>query len=445
MADTRYKVATLANLVPHSPTLGQLAPLTPSRWAPFRQVMAAQDASLAGTRRIIGKWTLSGSLTFHVPEDQEPGSGPSQDLPDIAGYRTVDTIRCRQTPGAMLEAHFVYVPSGQTENLDGSNWEPAGPLGELRLRATWTGTATSPQTDFTALLEPYPNANSDLPDQQAGVWQILEEKIVPNIRPANYVFDNATATDYAERVDVELVVQVRGAVRPVCLIVYELPLAQVQEHNDAGPFSAHAVGNLITAQTPKPQIAAADGTTYDEDRFGTYRTIDAAAEQRSTLVPRIAHWGPWDEGSQDFTATEVAPVATSSTTFVGVPDVAITTWGLENPGFAVAASHALPHHYNDAGLILRNEDAVVPVRVRVNAEWTTGGGTYGLLRFQTGPYEWIDIRFTSSGTRETLDAYGDLNSQIWPDHHGGNLQVFALVENASDVLEIYGWAVDMME
>ncbi|MEM6988925.1 MAG: hypothetical protein AAF721_00465 [Myxococcota bacterium] len=459
MADTEYKAVDLSELDPFSPVLGPLAPNTLMRWAPTLDVMQAQDTAVAGSRRIVAWVGMNGLTQIRQPNsttepvDEVRVSPAIPTYPNIDQWRTKGEFRVRVTPGCMLHARCIYMPSGMTHRDTGAGnvWEPAGGFGQIRVRVTWNGDIVAGPNQFTALLEPSPLQYAQAAGEFAAHWNDLREVEIPNIRPPGFDTGAETSEHHADT-EAEVLLQVRGGVRDVVWIVWEVPRAYVFDNDDAGPHAVHAASAVEVQQSPVPQTSPADGASYEENRFGTYALIDTASHQDSRLGPRIAEWSSWTEDANDQPIADnnptdpmvQEPVSTSSTTFVGVADPDITEWSVDSPGFAVAGAHALRHHLNDSGLVVvGGVRALVPVRVWCRGRWTdTAGSAMGIVRFQTSEYEWIELEFTDDGNAEEVERFGYMASQVAPDDDNGLLIPLMRVDAGTGLLEVFEWSVD---
>lgn len=439
--DTQYKTVELANLASLPPSTVGLLPNTPMEHAPFRAVGVAQDGVAAGCRRVLGRWDLSGAMGFHVP-----GSGlPTTEVAATGSYPDRDTWRSAGSlhvpevfPGCVVRARVYFIGSGQTQYEDPpGTWEPGGPLGAIRLRHTWTAAdaTTAGPTDADADLPPSPIANAAAPTGDAAYWHALAYLDL-ELRPDD-IEDDATAVVWSERASVEIELQLRGAPRVVAVVLHEQPVRVAYAHDDPGPHAVNGASAAEAPQTLRPQVAAADGATYDEHRFGTERLAFTATRQ-SELGPVIASLVAWDEADADFADAEVAPIVVTSSFFVDILEQTEATYDADRPGLLVAAAHAQQHHLCDAGLVLGSDPdappdtAVVPARVVVEAR-VTGAANLATIRVQSGPYEWIDVDVDAL-LFTTYEAVGYLESQAAPDHSSALLQAFARVD--ADTLEI---------
>lgn len=441
MVDVQYKTKTLKGLQPPSPVNGGLAPNTVMRFAPFRAALAAQDAVPATSRRKLAEYGLNGSDAWHVPPGTDDPTGASQLYPDGSTWRTVESQLAHLTPGCMLEAHVMYVPAGLTAKVGGPAYHSGGAWGELRIGVTWTsedGLSTTGPHYFGLSME-----GSKIGDYTGGEntdagadWMDLRERLLENIRPPDFASDPAVAVAYSEWADVEITIELLGSPRIVHMIVYEVPLAHVTEHDNAGDVSVHAIPAGANPFTPRPMEKAHDGATYEEHRFGTTRMLQVAARQASRLGPRLLGLSAWDEDEVDiWQQTEATPFSITQVAFRDIYDSTNTTYDADNPGFIIAGSHAQLHRLCDPNLIMRAEAAVVPVRVRVDAAMTGGTGT---VRVQSGAYEWVDVSVT--GARAIYQAIGYLESQVHADHAWALAQIFARV--TAGTLTIFNISVD---
>lgn len=446
MVDSARKSRDLASLKPIYPAIGGLAPNTLCRWSPFGALQRAQDAVPASSRRIVAQWNLGGATAFAQPVGTvNPGTAAvvtaPQTYPD-ADWRTLGTYTASITAGCELRLHVVYAPAGLTQIASGFDWYSGGAWAEVRVLTTWTRGANTSGPHATSISMTGSPLGTYGGGEPTNTWMgsILEDE-VGGIHPLR-LDPAADLINYTEWPDCEIELQVRGGSRLICAQVYEFPMAVAYAHNDTGDATAHVAASSLAPQTPRPMTSASDGTTYEERRFGTQRAALVARTQRERLGPRILSWSSWNESTTSVTAdTENDPVSIASATFVDLLTSGVTTYGSDNPGWIVAGAHARQHHLCDPGLIARDEFAVVPVRVRVEARWTTGGsGTGGVVRVQCGVHEYLDLTISPSGTRAVFEQTGYLESQVYPDDPAPPLCVFGRCP--SGTLEIWGVSVD---
>lgn len=440
MSDTEYKTKALVGLSPIRPGLGQLAPNTTCRWSPLGALGRAQDTVPASSRRVIASWSLSGADEWAQPDgsvDPNIGGVSPQNYPTNT-WRTLGSYVANVTPGCDLRAHVMFCPAGLVHKQVVGVWTSDGAWAEARVAATWRFSAATDGPNYHAITMPgsllgtYGGAENTA---DGGNWASLQHRKIDGIRPTNFASSPPIGAAYSEWSTVTLELQVRGGARVVGFVVYEVPLAHVSNHDEAGLLSVHAMP-AGPALTPVPMVKAPDGTSYEEHRHGTRRVAQVAARQSDRLGPRIMQWTAWDETTIDpLTDTGPDPVTVTSTSYVSLLNASITTYGTDDPGWVVAGAHAQLHRLCDPQLILRREASVVPVRVRVDASRSAGTGT---VRVRCGLYEWVDVSVT--GARDWYEATGYLESQVHADHDAAPLEVFALV--ASGTLSIYGISID---
>lgn len=433
--DTAWKTTDLTSIPSVPPSTVGLRPNTPMEYEPTRAVAEAQDGVAAGCRRILATWGLGGATGFHVPAFGEPSVEVSTygTYPDRDSWRSVASLRIPELfPGCCLRVRVVHCGSGQTQ-VEGPSgtWSPAGPFGAVRVRHTWTAAdaSTAGPIDEDVELPPSPLADAAVSTEEAGYWH-AQQVVELELRPDD-LEDDATAAVWSERAAIELELQLRGSPRIVALVVYESPVRTSYAHDDSDP---HAVNGQTAAETPQtlaPQVEAADGATYEEHRFGT-TALAFTATRQSELGPAILSLLAWDEATATH-ASDVEPLSVSSPTFVNLLDPTVASYDPDRPGYVVAAAHAQQHHLCDRELVLGGNTAVVPARVVVRG-YLTGAAVEGVVRVQSGPYEWIDV-VIASVVPTTTEATGYLESQATPDHASAVLQCFARV-NPTDTLEI---------
>lgn len=451
MSDTQYKSKSLAGLDPAYPALGSLVANTLMRWSPWAAVMRAQDTIPATARRVLGEWHISGATTWQQGDgSDDPGTTeapvPLQVYPEEDEWRTIATFRSHVTPGCELRARVLYCPAGLTQRtvtpVGGSEWASSGAWADFRVRVTWAnGVSSSGPHDWSLTMPGAVGGTyGGLEPQGAGAaWASLSEAELTQIRPPDFTTDPAIAATYSEWSDVLVALAVRGGSRIVHAVVYEYPLGHTTEHDDDGLTSVHAMPAGGVPLTPYPMLKAPDGATYEEHRHGTRRVAQVAERQSERLGPRILQWTSWTEDEADlYQQAEQSPISVTSATFVelgSADDVTpISAYSVDGPGWIVAGAHAKLARLCEPNLISRGGFGVVPVRVRVDA----GNSGTGVLRVQSGLYEWIDVSLT--GGRGTYTATGHLQSQAHGDHDAPPVMIF--VRASAGTVDIYNVSVD---
>ncbi len=454
MSDTEYKGRNLIGLEPGEPAIGGLAPMTLCRWEPLGGLERAQDRIVAGAwGRTVADWSLSGATDWAQPNGtSDPNTHLANNIyPDAAVWRRLGTYRVNVTPGCQLEARVFYCPAGLTQkftddtDLNGTPdaYESAGAWAELRIGHAWQqtpGGATTPIAYRSMSMEGSLNGtwggaeNTGVAGQN---WNDLKDDYIFDIRPAGYTTDPSVAAAYSEWSTVELRIEVRGGARVQQVVIYEVPLAHVQDHDNAGLKSVHAMPAGLAPQMPMPMIKPPNGATWDENRFGITQLMQVAERQSERLGPRLMHVSSWRESDASiWDQTEQNPFTTTSPTFVALDGSGLTQWSAESHGWIIAGAHAKLHRLCEPRLIARDGAfAVMPVRVRIDASQSAGTGT---VRVQSGPFDWVDVPITGARAWSTLTGY--LESQVYADHHWANVQVF--VRCTSGTLSVYNVVVD---
>lgn len=381
MTDTQYKVTSLDLDPGEALSLAPLRPNTLMTWAALRDVGAAQDGVCAGSRRVIGTLGVSGNAGFHVPASGAPVQQiGSHSFPDRDTWRTAGWIRCnRLTPGCFLRARILAVGSGNTQwNSTGTTWDPAGPFGAIRLTASWVaGGSSDGPDDYDLELPSSTLENAAAPSDDAGMWAAAQWFEINEIRPS--IATAANLANFSEDLEAEIEVQHRGAARIVQVVLYEEPVATAYLHSDTGPHAVNGQSTYQAAQTTVPQETAADGATYNEERFGTHRLLRTAQRQQEAVGPVVFDLQAWDEGNQDDN-TDVEPISISSTSLVNIQDTSSTAYDRGLPGYVVGASHAQVHYLCDK-LLFRTGEIWAPTLEtlydpRTNTTGTNDGTTY---------------------------------------------------------------------
>lgn len=443
MADTQYKVKQLGALDPAYPAIGGLAPLTPVRWAPVGAAMRAQDSIPATSRRVIGRWSLSGAQDWAQPRGtDDPGTDGApvgaQVYPDDS-WRSLGTFHAHVTPGCELVAYVVRCPSGLVQNTP-FNWVLDGAWGQVRLGVTWSNGASSTGPHYrTASIEGTQLGTYGGQESLGAGQNWTQAKVTPlgRHRPPTFLTTPADAATYSEWSDVELELDIRGGTRIVEFVIFEQPIAHTTEHDDDGMTSVHAMPASLVALTPGPLTKAPDGATYEEHRFGTRRTMQVAERQSERLGPRIMHWSCYDESDANIWQQAEGNPVTRSGTFVHLLDSTLGTGGYDenSPGWVVGSAYAQLARLCDPTCIARGGFAAIPVRVRVDAEQSAGTG---IVRVQAGLYDWVDVSVT--GARATWTWTGIIEGQVFPDHAAYPLVVW--VQGTGGTLSVYSVSVD---
>lgn len=428
MPNTEFKAIDLTTATVSEPSTVQLSPNTVMTHNPQRDVGTGQDGVCASSARVLGMWGMGGADTFHVPASGAPvvQVGP-HDFPDRDVLRNGGSIFAnRLTPGNFVRARIYFIGGGNTQFEDPANtWNPGGPFGAIQVTHSWTTGATTdgPHSEEYVLGSSI-LLNAQIPMVEAGFWHQFSFIEVGPYRPDDINIP-ATGVDWVEDVELEFQIELRGAPRIHSVVLYEDPLRAIYDHEDDGPHAINGQRMYEVPQTQPPQIEAADGATFDENGFGSFRMLNTAERQDDAVGPAMFSLVAWNEDTQD-DDTDVTPIVVTSTTLVDILEQTASTYDRDRAGLITAAAHAQVHYLSEDLLILGGEAVVVPGRAVLEAR-ITGGATTATVRVQSGEFEWIDFTVTS-GTFTLLEMTGYFESQVTPDHEFATLQVFAEVD-----------------
>lgn len=441
------KTAERAHTAPASPSIGALRPWEPVEWWHARNVMVGQDTLVPYARRPVLTFGLDGSDDWPFPDSATSGTAP-----DYADFRVVHTSTdCPLTPGSFLRLHVLYCPSGITSD-NAISPTLLYPLGTVRLTVTWTASDATTSGPHTYDLDlPAVTDDGELPTTGGALWGYTYEAELTDIFPPGADTSKATAATYSEGCTASIAISIQGGARVIDGVLYEYPLRHVQKHDQTSAVSVH--GAVVGNDAPeseivgRPQTRKRNSSLHTERRWGSNQTLRTAAQQTQVLGPRILAWTPWLSDGASYAAenslmeNDVEPVIISGTTNLTELISSATAYDATAPGWLVHASHAQLHKYSDPDNMLDGGGrAVVPVRVQVRARWT--GTTQGLVRVQSSATEYVDVVFTNSGTKETLECIGWLETQPAADTATAVLQAFGQNTHAGDDLEVYAVIVD---
>jgi hypothetical protein len=430
-------------IVPNEPKTSSVVAVAPNstlRLDPNRKVWKAQDSQVC-SQRVLAEYHLDGSNSWAVPTGTvDPTTANA--YPELNTWRTVAVHHARLTPGCVLSMHCIYCPAGLTQLNAGGiiGWISKGAWAHLRATVTWTNGASSVTTEHTISMEGSLKGDWGGAENTAASsdWSSLKEQTIALMVPTDFDTDPATAVLYSEWTEVEIELEVRGGERIVHAIVHEVPYVHWQDHDDAGLLTVHgaATGNLDKPRMP--QTKARDGATFDDNRKGTRRALQAMQRQGERLGPRILQWAANSHATTAWSIGDQSPlgVSGSATALRNAFDTSLSGYNEAHPGWIVAGSMAQLHRLNGE-LFMRGRAAVVPVRVIVDCERTT---TSSLLRLQSSVFEWIDITIPAS--RDEVVAYGYLASQVYGDQFRGILLPLMTVPNDGTLASIYNISID---
>jgi hypothetical protein len=442
MADTAYKSTKLPTRIAG----GQPAAARGTSWpsplmrAPWRDALRAADYIPAARRVVLvqqtggsGEWA-AGNFTV---------GGGAQEYPNSSSWRTVARGRFMLAPGNALQLRVVAVRSGPTERYIPATglWGVDAVGGALRAVVTWsqgadTGSSTA-QLDLPASNE----TDSWEPTSTGGSWGALIFRGALLVLPDGFSFAPSEAAKWAERPRIDVEIQHRGGARVICAVLSEVPHTHTVAH-DLEAVAVHGWPEQDQGPDLRPQIETRDGVTYEDHRFGPWRSMTAAATQRRSCGPLVASWGAYSEALAEVTDTEVDPISVTSSTFVGVSiGSTITSWATTNPGHSVSGHYARP--MPECSPLRARTSASIPVRIRVYARFSAAGSNTGYMKFQSTARSscLVAISQATVGTTWTwIETTAWLECSTAPDDTYPVLHDFARVTGGT--LEIRGWSLE---
>jgi hypothetical protein len=444
MSDTPYKKVTLGRVWKPGSAKLTMSPMELKR-GPFGQALASQDSIFNGNRLLLCAHT-GGSAEWLA--DNTGTGGGVQAYPEADVWRTAMRGRCELGPGQALELRVLSVPSGASEYLDSPTWFFYSAVADIRAVIDYRNVLA--ETDsVTAQKQLPPSLEADgLEVVTAGAaWSRLQHHYVGPIRPA----DNTPAgvVKWSEWPTVTFAIEHRGGARVIAASIHETPFEHVTEHGTTSGSTLHDYSNTQNGPHPTlwPVTKDADGITYGEDRFGTYRGLYAAARQSQRMGPVIAQWSSYAERLAEPADTEADPIQVTSTTMVGLAiGSAETAWNANNPGFDMLPySNRAPENLSTR---LRGNAASIPVRARVYARFTTTGANFGYVRFQSSPRSWMKVTIPQDAVTTTYAWHtmtGHLETNVTATDNYAILQDFAWVSTGGVTMEIRYWSMEFCD
>jgi len=346
-----------------------------------RKICSQQDQPVTVGRRVLATAGIMGAPQFSVANGDDPAAGFA--VYPAAGFeRTRIVVGQRLTPGHRLRVEGLALPSGpNSATLGTGSWFEQGRYGSLIVEVDYVAPGDSSSVAVELAVPSSGEAFGAEPQAFAGSWMRVLSADLP-------VFD-AQDPDFSGEVDVTITIISKGSLRLIDCCVYETP--NVLTHDDT-----HREGMVHLAQGTYPSEYALTGANLPTDaRWGARQALKCAHDQRMLWGPAIFQWSSWDESTAGVTDAEPDPLVISSTSFVGIPYSGITSYSEDNPGWSVS-SGGTARGAEWAGILeLREGVGVVPVVVRVYGRVQTAGDI-GIIRFQTAPHSYCDLRVTAT-------------------------------------------------
>lgn len=386
-----------------------LGPLTGGRLAKSDRAASTllqQDLLLGHGRRIVAATGLHLSPTFSVPS-VNPVSF-TQVYPSPSADRVVDRKVFTLTPGHMLMCQAVYVPAGETNiATGGATYVSGGRKGIIYFEATFdNGIDTSTQVRKITCQTSANQYGGETTTAGAMFGELHRAKIY--MAPDGFDFGNATeAARWSENVTVTLTIYYRGGVRPVDVVVYEVPRNYARDITTDEWHAALYADNGGPSKTyPSPYPVQAIGKA-GHTGLGATAIRQVATNQRDDLGPMLFTWSAWTEGDQSVTATETAELQVTWTTFTEIINQNVSGYDADGPGCSlVSGANARRWDTSDPYQAMRGNDAVVPVRVRVYARGSGAGS--GTIRVMSADYSGVPDITVTGGSWQWYTVTGHL-------------------------------------
>jgi len=409
----RYYRQTLtqAEAIPRAPA-GPLLGQQIARRPPVVAALRAQDRVVAQSRRIVLESGISGAARWLVPNTNPVSAVRTYPLRDA--QRIVARTQFRLTPGCMLELRALAGLSGQTQRAATSGelgagalaWQPGGVQGEIRLTATWDDGGTPVQRVSTVVLPGSGELYGRAPTDAAGQFAALRVRAIDLITP-QALSSSVIERRWCQPTVVTLSLAYVGGARVVSCVVSEVPHVATMEADDP-TWASHVLGS--TPSGPAPAVAypyqrLSEVSPDGDPRGGAWHLQDVANTQ-ALLGPTLLRWHAYDEDDELVTIAEAAPRISTSTSFASLDNASLAAWSLTNEGWSLAAgAYARRRKLNDPDGMPHN--GVVPVRLRAYCRGSDGAvSSGGVLRLQTGPYQWVDLTIASGAAAGWYSAIG---------------------------------------
>lgn len=430
MTDKQYKSVDLRTWPePARPAHYNLRGGAPLEGYWFAEALKTQDGVAASARRLVCMQRMATQELLTVSGTNPSAGSGTQTYPEKATDRIAARSRFHQAAGSILEVRTLALPCGPTQAFADSVWSLDEYVGVIDIDTAWSAQDGS-ETDTDELLQ-YTTAGTEqyagLPTGNGSYWNVVTpiyNEILPTDRDQ---LDEAEA--FSEGTRTTITVQHQGGVRNVRTNISEAPYIHATAH-DTLESTAHDFPRNLSLPHPEPRVEAADGTTYDERRFGSHRGLAVVERQQERLGPIIAQWHNYNEG-EAVDSTE-ASRGTTSSTFVGVIDENVTAWGEDEIGFAVPGHYAIPR----SRLVVSPRVGLIPVRVWCYGQNETASES-GILRSQSSSRSWIDLTISDTLTWYTTTGYLECQRSSDDSTAYANLIPFFRVDSGAGTLRIY--------
>lgn len=418
-----------------------MAPLTADmlmRADRIKSVMAAQDKLCGLSRRSLGRVTLGGTYDttndgFSIPSviPTDPAVA-TQVYSDSTTWRTVGNHYAVLTPGCFPKASILYFPSGETQVDDGAaGFLPGGAAGDVRCVVTFSPTIGA--FNFNVNLPASTLQYAGIPTAQGGVVEGLVRRESPLMAPyAMYTSELELRRYTRPPIAIHIQVQVRGGARVVDAHIFESPHSMAMEADDtADEWCSHFYDEGLTPFVSWPYQRFSETTPDGNPKLGAWHLMDVHHAQALRLGPHLFNWNAYDENTIDPTDNTDAGKprwSTTSTSYVGIPDTAITSWDEDSPGWSLSTGGYARNFYNNCEEAMRSRVGVVPMLFILRAD--TGSATTPMLKVQAGPESSYEIALLDGFTVLRCNMPCGINPQ-----QTSHLQAFAKVASGTLYME----------
>ena len=420
MTDTPYKTRNLRAIEqPAKPTAFWSRGGGAVRSDKTAALWRAQDSALVG-RRIVAQCG-PGSPAVRIPADVDPYSPiGTQSYPALAESFELMAAEGRLIPGCWLEMRALVFNTGPTQNTG----LPTGVSGSIKIDAALTNLDTLVQEIIERDITPPPSGInfSGLPDGAGSYFDSLRPMWVGPIRPEPPE-DLAKAAEFGEDVNRGLQVSAVASARVVSACVSQVPWTYATPDTSTNE-TAHAA-TLAQAPDVQPRTETPDGATYQDDRYGTQRTLTAAENQPRRLGPVLMMWtsydaSAWTPGAANTPLLVTLP-ATGTLQRVNALNTSETTYSASSPGWPLMTHLSLT--WDESGPEqMREQAAAVPCTLYVRYFGTVTSSAFAVVRTArssvrvelatNGGATWASATGHIEGSASTEDALGGV-AQIW--------------------------------
>ena len=420
MTDTPYKSRNLRAIEqPAKPTTFWARGGGAVRSDKTAALWRAQDSALVG-RRIVAQCG-PGSPAVRIPADVDPYSPiGTQSYPALNESFELMAAEGRLIPGCWLEMRALVFNTGPTQVMG----IPSGVSGSVKIDATLTNLATATQAIIERDITPPPSGInfSALPDGAGSYFDSLRPMYAGPLRP-DPPEDLAKAAEFGEGVNRGIKVSAVASARVVSACVSQVPWTYATADTSSDE-TAHAA-SLGQSPDAQPRTETPDGATYQDDRYGTQRTLTAAETQPRRLGPVLMMWtsydaSAWAPGAADTPLLVTLP-ATATLQRANALNTGETSYSASSPGWPLMTHLALT--WDESGPEeMRGQAAAVPCTLYVRYSGTVTASASAVVRTArssvrvelatNGSSTWASATGHIEGSASAEDALGGV-AQIW--------------------------------